>query len=67
MNLDFPIEETVKSRSSVRTYEDRPLSSEAKEQINAYSEHHLEDSEGEGVGISKGHILHGVKIQPEPF
>ena len=36
MNLDFPIEETVKSRSSVRTYEDRPLSSEAKEQINAY-------------------------------
>lgn len=36
MNLDFPIEKTVKSRSSVRTYEDRPLSSEVKEQINAY-------------------------------
>ena len=36
MNLDFPIEEAVKARISVRTYEDQPLSSEAKEQINAY-------------------------------
>ncbi|MBP8640425.1 MAG: nitroreductase family protein [Oscillospiraceae bacterium] len=36
MNLSFPIEEAVKTRSSVRTYEDRPLSFEVKEQINAY-------------------------------
>ena len=36
MNLDFPIEKTVKARSSVRTYEDRPLTSETKAQINKY-------------------------------
>lgn len=36
MELDFPVEQTVRSRSSVRTYEERPLSLEEKEQINAY-------------------------------
>jgi len=36
MNQGFPVEKTVKARSSVRTYEDRALSSETKEKINAY-------------------------------
>ena len=36
MELDFPIEKTIKARSSVRTYEDRPLSSDIKGQIKAY-------------------------------
>lgn len=31
MNLDFSVEQAVKERSSVRTYEERPLSAEAKE------------------------------------
>lgn len=35
MKFDFPVEKTVKARYSVRTYEERPLSAEAKEQINA--------------------------------
>ena len=33
MNLDFSVEQAVKERSSVRTYEERPLSAEAKEKI----------------------------------
>ena len=36
MNLDFSVENAVSARSSVRTYENRKLSFEAKEQINAY-------------------------------
>ena len=35
MKFDFPVEQTVKARYSVRTYQERPLSAEAKEQINA--------------------------------
>jgi len=36
MELDFPVEQTVRSRYSVRTYEERPLSLGEKEKINAY-------------------------------
>lgn len=36
MKLDFPVEKTVKSRRSVRTYEEVSLSTEEKEQIDAY-------------------------------
>jgi len=32
----FPVEQTVRTRSSVRTYEQRPLSDELKAQIRAY-------------------------------
>ncbi len=36
MELNFPVEKAVRARSSIRTYEDRPLSSETKDQLNAY-------------------------------
>lgn len=36
MNMDFPVEQTVKARHSVRTYEDRPLSDKDKEKLNRY-------------------------------
>ncbi|MDF2568094.1 MAG: nitroreductase, partial [Oscillospiraceae bacterium] len=36
MILDFPLEQTVKARYSVRTYENRALSAEMKDKINAY-------------------------------
>lgn len=36
MDIVFPVEKTVKERVSVRTYEERPLSSKEKEKINAY-------------------------------
>ena len=36
MNSGFSVENAVNARSSVRTYENRKLSFEAKEQINAY-------------------------------
>ncbi len=36
MKLEFPVEQTVKARYSVRTYEERPLSAQAKKQINDY-------------------------------
>ena len=36
MNLEFSIEETVKTRYSTRTYTDQPISSETKEKINTY-------------------------------
>lgn len=36
MNIGFPLEQTVKARYSVRTYEERPLTAEVKERLNAY-------------------------------
>jgi len=36
LKLDFPVEQTVRSRYSVRTYEEQPLSEGEKEKINAY-------------------------------
>ena len=36
MNVDFPVEKTVMARSSVRTYENRVLSTNEKDQLNAY-------------------------------
>ena len=36
MELNFPVDQTVKERYSVRTYEDQPLTVEAKKNINAY-------------------------------
>ncbi len=36
MNVDFPVEKTVMARSSVRTYENRGLSTNEKDQLNAY-------------------------------
>ena len=36
MKMDFPIEETVKKRHSVRSYLERPLSESQKEQIQQY-------------------------------
>ena len=37
MNLSFPIEKTVKERHSVRTYENRALSAEVRNKIEAYT------------------------------
>ena len=36
MNLEFSIEETVKTRYSTRTYTDQPISDETREKINNY-------------------------------
>ncbi len=36
MKMDFPVAKTVNARSSVRTYENRDLSANEKDQINAY-------------------------------
>ena len=36
MNVDFPVEKTVMARSSVRTYENRGLSTNEKDKLNAY-------------------------------
>lgn len=36
MNMDFPIEETVRKRCSVRSYLEHPLTAEEKVQIRAY-------------------------------
>ncbi|GLC82230.1 nitroreductase family protein [Lacrimispora brassicae] len=36
MKMDFPVEKTVKARSSIRTYENRGLSKNEKDQINTY-------------------------------
>lgn len=36
MKQDFPVEQTVKARHSVRTYEERPLSAGDKEKISQY-------------------------------
>lgn len=36
MEMDFPIEETVKKRHSVRSYLERPVSADQKEQIQTY-------------------------------
>lgn len=36
MKMDFPVEQTIKARHSVRTYEDRPLSVQEKEKLNTY-------------------------------
>lgn len=36
MAIDFPVEQTVKKRYSVRTYENRPLTVEVKKNINTY-------------------------------
>ncbi|MEY8353024.1 nitroreductase family protein [Lachnospiraceae bacterium 54-53] len=36
MKLDFPVEQTVKKRHSVRTYENRGLSAGEKDNLNAY-------------------------------
>lgn len=36
MKMDFPVEKTVKARSSVRTYENRGLSKNEKDQLNTY-------------------------------
>ena len=36
MNVDFPVEKTVMDRSSVRTYENRGLSTNEKDKLNAY-------------------------------
>lgn len=37
MNMIFPVEETIKKRHSIRTYEDRPLAAEDKEKLMAYA------------------------------
>lgn len=39
MKMDFPVEETVKVRSSIRTYENRGLSKDDKDKINTYMDH----------------------------
>ncbi len=36
MKMDFPVEKTVKARSSIRTYENRGLSKNEKDRINTY-------------------------------
>ena len=36
IQLDFPVEKTVRSRNSVRTYAQNPLSGEVKEKIQSY-------------------------------
>lgn len=36
MKIDFSVEETVKNRNSVRTYEERPLSLQTKQNIREY-------------------------------
>lgn len=36
MKTDFPIEETIKARSSVRSYEERPVSPEIRDKIQQY-------------------------------
>ncbi len=37
MKFEFPVEQTIKTRYSVRTYEERPLSEELKEKLMAYA------------------------------
>ena len=37
MTIDFPVEQTVKARYSVRTYEQRTLPAELKEKLNRYA------------------------------
>ncbi|WP_024346384.1 nitroreductase family protein [Lacrimispora indolis] len=39
MKMDFPVEGTVKVRSSIRTYENRGLSKDDKDKINTYMDH----------------------------
>lgn len=41
MRLDFEVEKTIKTRSSVRTYEEKPLSKEDKNKLKAYIESSL--------------------------
>lgn len=41
MKLDFQVEKTIKIRSSVRTYEEKPLSEEDKGKLRAYIESSL--------------------------
>lgn len=36
MKMDFPIEETVKNRNSIRSYVERPVPAGEKEQIREY-------------------------------
>ncbi len=36
MKLEFPVENTVKTRSSIRTYEDKPIDAKVKKQIKDY-------------------------------
>lgn len=38
MKFEFPVEQTIKARYSVRTYEERPLSEEDKEKLLAYAD-----------------------------
>ena len=37
MKMDFPVEQTIKQRYSVRTYQERPISEEDKEKLMAYA------------------------------
>lgn len=37
MKFEFPVEQTINARYSVRTYEERPLSEEVKENLMAYA------------------------------
>lgn len=39
MKLSIPVEETIKKRRSVRTYEDKPLSAEDQEKLMDYAAH----------------------------
>lgn len=43
MQLDFQVENTIKTRSSVRTYEEKPLSEEDKNKLKAYMESSIEN------------------------
>ena len=36
MKLEFPVEKTIKTRSSIRTYEEKPLDIKVKQQIKDY-------------------------------
>ena len=38
MKFDFPVEQTIKARYSVRTYEERAISKESKEKLMAYAD-----------------------------
>lgn len=37
MKMDFPVEQTIKERYSVRSYQERPISEEDKEKLMAYA------------------------------
>ena len=64
MKINFPVEQTIKKRNSVRTYEERKLSVEDKEKLMSYADN-LTNPFGEKVNfhiIEKGLETNGEKL-----